>query len=243
MFCSSLIHCCSPVVPLTRFLAQRDQKPVRRRQAPEQAPGQQQQRQDSLDKEQPLSRSGSAVKPVQRDKEMSKLRPPRKLDRKRGRASPKEAPTDAMEESIQEQLSSVAARDSNKHNSASSIAEAVSELPEATASLIRTDVPSPPDTDYAQDTFESLDSTLTPPPSHHVATSTPTPASEEDPLVRPPPGVGPPGSEDYTLSESLRLSESISGERSAQLMHSLPVLNNNRPFSVYCVLCMGGSYI
>lgn len=236
MSCSLLIRWCSLVSP-TRSLAEREQKLTGRRQdGVERSPKQQQ---DLLQKDPAPSGKEQGAGMLQEVSEQRLLRPPKKPERRRGRAGEVPAREEA-DESVQEQLSSevlsegadVAATASPvssvyiaQQNSTSSVAEVISELPEAASSQSRTvqSLPAgsktPSDTgsripsEYAQDTFESLDSTLTPlasprsPPQGVVATSTPTPAAVTGATALPLP-VG----DDYTLSESLRLSESISGQ-------------------------------
>lgn len=233
MSCSSLIRCC----PLPRFLAQREQKLTRHRPATEQALNHQQ---NSLQKDQvPSGREEGAGRSQEVSESM--LRPPRKPERRRGRNN--EAPArssgtrvqEVEDESIHEQLSqpeavhvgatsSPASSVASKQNSTSSMAEVVSEIPETASSQIRTEITSPQSetgskipSEYAQDTFESLDDTPTPtisprPSQGVVATSTPYSAAIAATVGEGLATMSLPLGGDYSLNESLGLSESISGD-------------------------------
>lgn len=218
-----LMSCCSlirfvPSFPPTRSLSeQRHLESEERHQA-------------VLSKDKVPSHKGEGTGRLQEvsNQRESLLRPPKKPERRRERASEVPARKE-VDESIKEQLSAAvdvpsqsadtAVTASVTHqNSTSSVAEVISELPGAASSQSRTvpskaagsKIPSEPGSkmtpsDYAQDTFESLDSTLTPSDSPQRpirATSTPTADAVAGPL---------PVGEEHTLSG---LSESISGEAS-----------------------------
>lgn len=247
MSCESLMMQCFPLVPLSRYSIQLEQKL----------------------KKQPQDSHKKALKPpkkVERRKE--KLSERRKV-KEAARSSRENGLQSQVDDSIQEQLSigggsredsireqltigapsevseaSTIASVISKQNSTSSVAEVVSDEASETAtsqvrtqlslsaettsskipseysqqkttgsrSKISTDTGSKIPSEYTQETFE--DNTLTPAspgPSHQgvVATSTPIPVpgggtadGPNDPLLP----------VDYTLSESLRLSESLSGK-------------------------------
>jgi hypothetical protein len=136
-----------------------------------------------------------------------------------------------VDQSILEELhpSPVTSVGSKRNSTASSVTEAM--LSETTSSQVQTELSTPSgpsssktgskisiktgskgssktgSTEYAQDTFESIDITLTPlaPGEALVATSTPITAPDANTVA----SDGPLAADDYTLSDSLR---SISGE-------------------------------
>ena len=209
---------------LSRYLAEREQRLMKRRQAAEEALKKQK---ELLEREQSLTKEEKAVhdligqvketysKRQNRHKSSKKTEQEMEKSEYSERIDLSSKPESLMEsvnisntsESIKEEISRPSFSAGGTHNSVASKQFSSASIPEVitedSVSQIRTEMSLIP-SDYAQDTFES--STFTPRPSDQplpvIITS--TPASEDRTLP-------PPAPEEYSLSESLKLSQSMSG--------------------------------